>query len=74
MRLFDPLLTRRREQPRFATLPPRVRRRLAFACRELTDAEDAIAKRLGLPAPLRLLIVDEEEAVIVSPSDRSEMG
>ena len=72
MRFFDRLLTRRREQPRFATLSPRVRRRLALACRELTEAEEAIAERLGLPAPPRLLFVDEEEAVIVSPCDRSE--
>jgi hypothetical protein len=72
MRFFDALLTRRREERRFSTLPPRVHRRLAFACRELTEAEEAIAERLGLTAPPRLLIVDEETAVIITPRDRSE--
>lgn len=72
MRLFDPLLTRRHKQPRVVSQTPRARRRLALACRELTEAEDGIAERLGLAAPPRLLIVDEEGAVIVTPRERSE--
>jgi len=74
MRLFDPLLTRRRRQPRFTGLPASVRRRLALACRELSEAEETIAERLGLRKPPRLLIVDEETAVIVTPRDRPETG
>lgn len=74
MRILDKLLTRRRDQPRFSSLPPHVRQRLTLACRELSDAEQSIAERLGLPKPLRLLMVDEEEAVILTPSDRAEIG
>ena len=74
MRLLDKLLTRRRGQPHFADLPPRVRHRLALACRELNEAEEALAKRLSLPQPPRLLLVDEEKAVILSPSDRAEIS
>jgi hypothetical protein len=47
-----------------------VRRRLVLACRELSDAEEGVAKRLALPTPPRLLMVDEENAVIVTPRDR----
>ena len=74
MRILDKLLTRRRDQPRFSALAPRVRHRLALACRELDDAEQALATRLGLPRPPRLLMVDEEEAVVLTPSDRAEIS
>ena len=70
MRLFDRLFTRRRQQPRFADLSDRARGRLAVACRELTDAEDWMAEQLGLGRPPGLLLVDEEEAVVLSPRDR----
>lgn len=73
MRILDKLLTRRRDQPHFSALPPRVRQRLGLACRELNDAEQALAARLGLSQPPRLLMVDEEEAVILTPSDRAEV-
>jgi hypothetical protein len=71
MRILDKLLTRRRDQPRFSALAPHVRHRLALACRELGDAEQELATRLGLPQPPRLLLVDEEEAVILTPGDRA---
>jgi ABC-type branched-subunit amino acid transport system ATPase component len=74
MRLLDKLFTRRRGQPSFSTLAPRVRRRLTHACRELGDAEQALATRLGLPQSPRLLMVDEEEAVIITPSERAEIS
>lgn len=70
MRVLDKLLTRRRDIPRFSALAPHVQRRLAVACRELNNAEQEIAARLGLAQPPRLLMVDEEEAVILTPSDR----
>lgn len=72
-RILDKLLTRRRGQPRFSALPPSVQKRLALACRELGDAERAIAASLDLPQPPRLLMVDEEEAVILIPGDRIGM-
>lgn len=74
MHIIDKLLTRRRDQPRFSALPIRVRQRLALACEELSDAEQALAERLGLPQPPRLLMVDEEEAVILTPSDRAKIS
>lgn len=74
MRILNKLLTRRRDQPHFSALPPRVRQRLAVARQELSDAEQAIATRLGLPQPPRLLMVDEEEAVILTPGDRAEIS
>ncbi|MFC4929981.1 hypothetical protein [Massilia sp. GCM10023247] len=58
--------------PRFDALGPRVRRRLAPAFQELGDAEQEMAARLGLPAPPRLLLIDEETGVIVAPEERVE--
>lgn len=72
MGILDRLLTRRRRMPLFATLAPRIRRRLNVVCRELSDAEEEIAARLGLPQPPRLLLVDEEEAVVLTPGERAE--
>lgn len=72
MGILDRLLTRRRRMPRFALLAPRIRRRLGPVCRELSEAEDEVAARLGLPQPPRLLLVDEEEAVILTPDERAE--
>lgn len=72
MGILDKLLTRRRRMPRFETLAPRIRRRLSFVCRELSEAEEELAARLELPQPPRLLLVDEEEAVILTPAERAE--
>lgn len=74
MRILDKLLTRRRDQPRFSALAPHVQRRLTLASRELGDVEQALALRLGLPKPPRLLMVDEEEAVILTPGDRANIS
>lgn len=71
MGILDNLLTRHRRMPRFAALSPRIRRRLNIVCRELSEAEEELAARLGLPPP-RLLLVDEEEAVILTPGERAE--
>lgn len=60
--------------PTFAALAPPVRRRLGPVCRELSDAEQELSDYLGLPRPPRLLLVDEEEAVIVTPEERGETG
>ena len=73
MRLLDRLLTRRRSVPRSSTLPPRFGRRIARACRELSDAEQDVAKRLGLAVPPRLLLVDEERGVILTPAEREDL-
>lgn len=72
MGILDKLLTRRRRMPCFEALTPQVRRRLAPVCREMSQAEEELAARLGLPQPPRLLLVDEEEAVILSPGERAE--
>ena len=74
MGFLDKWLTRRRRLPSFAALAPRVRRRLVPACRELADAEQQLAAHLGLPQPPRLLLIDEEEAVILTPGERAEVG
>ena len=74
MRILDKLLTRRRNQPSFSALAPRFRQRLALACRELGDAEQAIAADLDLPRPPRLLMIDEEKAVILTPGDRIDIS
>lgn len=72
MGILDRLLTRRRRMPRFATLAPRIRRRLAIVCGELSEAEEDMAARLGLPQAPRLLLVDEEAAVVLTPGERAE--
>lgn len=74
MGILDKFLTRQRRTPCFAALGPRVRRRLAPVCGELNEAEQELAMRLGLPQPPRLLLVDEEEAVILTPDDRGKTG
>lgn len=73
MGILDKLLTRRRNQPTFSALAPHFQQRLALASRELSDAEQSIAAQLDLPHPPRLLMVDEEKAVILYPSDRSNI-
>ncbi|WP_102961156.1 hypothetical protein [Mangrovicella endophytica] len=70
MPIFDRLLTRRYTERRFAALQPRVRSRLALAARHLAEQEEDISASLGLSVPPRLLLIDEEEAVIVRPADR----
>lgn len=74
MGFLDKWLTRRRRLPSFAALAPQVRRRLVPVCRELANAEQQLAAHLDLPQPPRLLLVDEEEAVILTPSERAEIG
>lgn len=74
MRLLDRFFTRRRQLPRFADLSESAHRRLNGACRELGDAEDRMAAHLGLAEPPRLLLVDEEEAVVITPEQRGEIS
>lgn len=57
--------------PRFDGLAPRIQGRLVPVCQELSDAEDELATCLGLPQAPRLLLVDEEEAVILTPEERA---
>ena len=71
MRFLERMLTRRHDQRQFSDLRPRIRQRLTLAVQELGDAEGAIAAALGLPKPPRLLMIDEETAVIVLPSERT---
>lgn len=70
MALLDKLFTRRRGVPRFSALPQRTRQRLAAACHDLTRAENNMAEKVGLDTPPRLMLVDEEEAVIILQTDR----
>ena len=74
MRLLDRLFTRRRRLPEFGGLSGGVRRRLTRACRDLAEAEDRVAARLGLPSPPRLLLVDEETAVILDVDERDDVA
>ncbi|WP_126174126.1 hypothetical protein [Altericroceibacterium xinjiangense] len=73
MAFLDKFFVRRQGLPRFSALPQRVRQRLALAARELADAEAEMADQLGLSQPPRLLMIDEEEAVILSGPDREEL-
>lgn len=73
MRFLDKMLTRQRNQPSFSALTSRSQQRLALACQELSDAEEAIAAELDLPQPPRLLMIDEEKAVILTPGNRSDI-
>lgn len=68
---LDAFFTRRRKVPRFASLPRRTRHHLVVVCEDLTEFEDEMARRLGLDTPPRLILVDEEEAVILLPDDRA---
>lgn len=70
MALLDAIFTRRRQVPRFSALPRRTRQRLSVACDDLTRTENEIARDLGLDAPPRLMLVDEEEAVLLLKTDR----
>lgn len=70
MRFIERLFTRRRTQRRFSDLKPRTRERLNRAICELSGDERDIAEQLGLPEPPRLLMVDEETAVVLLPEDR----
>ncbi|TFZ03423.1 hypothetical protein [Ramlibacter rhizophilus] len=70
---LDRLFTRRR-LPRFADVSDGTRLRLAGACQELGEDEDRVAARLGLASPPRLLLVDEETAVIILPEQREEIA
>jgi hypothetical protein len=71
MRLLDGLFTRRRRLPRLDDVSVTVRRRLEGACRELTEAEDRMAAELGIADQPRLLLIDEEEAVVIGPDRRA---
>jgi hypothetical protein len=68
--LLDAIFTRRRQVPRFSALPRRTRQRLSVACDDLTTTENEIARDLGLDTPPRLMLVDEEEAVLLLKTDR----
>lgn len=72
VRFLTNLLTRRHGAPRFDRLRPQVRRRLAYVCQELSEAEQEVATRLGLAQPPRLLLVDEEEAVVLTENERGQ--
>lgn len=74
MGILERLLTRRSHTECFAALEPRVRRRLGPVCQELSEAEHALAARLGLSRPPRLLLIDEEQAVILTPDERAQTG
>ncbi|WP_300578607.1 hypothetical protein [Phenylobacterium sp.] len=70
MPLFDRYFRRQQDAPHVSDLSPAVRRRLTRSCDALTAAEAEIARRLDLPSAPRLLMIDEEEAVIVTPEER----
>lgn len=74
MRWLDRVLTRRIDQPCYDAVPARSRRYLAIACRQLSEAEQAAAVRMQLGIQPRLVLVDEELAVMISPDLRDEIG
>lgn len=74
VRLIDKLFTRGSESPEAAALSPQVRRRIAAACRDLSNAEASIGQRMGLAQPPRLLMVDEEQGAIIAPTDRDRIA
>lgn len=73
MRWLDRIFTRRRDQPSLERVPPHVRARLRLACRQLSEAERQIQARMGLAARPRLLLIDEELAVIIPPALREAL-
>lgn len=73
MKWFDRLFTRRLNQPCYDAVPEGSRRHLRVACRQLSEAERHIEKRLNLCVRPRLALVDEELAVIVTPGLRDEI-
>ena len=70
MRFIDKFMTRGRHQPRFDTLAQRVQNRLAPVCQDLGKAEQALAEHLDMPQPPRLLIIDEENAAVLTYDER----
>lgn len=70
--LLDVIFTRRRTVPHFSALPRRTRQRLGPACDDLARSEDEMARKLGLQTPPRLMLVDEEAAVILMAGDRAD--
>jgi hypothetical protein len=74
MGILNKLLTRRCNQPSFSALAPHFQQRLALACQELSDAEQAIAAQLDVPHPSRLLMIDKEKAVILAQGARISIG
>ena len=72
MAILGTLFTRRRTVPRFSALPRRTRQRLTLVCDDLTRAENEMACKLGIRTPPRLMLMDEEEAVLVLANDRKQ--
>lgn len=70
MKWLDRLFMRQRAHPRADRLPEDSRRRLRYACRELTESERQTARTLALEDPPRMVLVDEETAVILPASIR----
>lgn len=71
MRWLETLFIRRRYQPDPKRLAERTCRRLQPACQQLSEAERLVATSIGLATPPRLLLVDEEQAVILTPEARA---
>lgn len=73
MRWFDPIFTRSGHAHCFGAAPPTARRRLRHACLDLSRMERRVQEVMGLSVPPCLLLVDEEQAVIMTPDRRAEI-
>jgi len=70
MSWLDRIFTRRRRQRGFGPVPTWARFRLRPACRQLSDQEQRMQELLGLAVPPRLMMADEELAILIEPAAR----
>ena len=70
MRWFDALFTRQRTRPHADRLGRHIRQRMRHACRELSASEREMARAVLLDEVPRMLMVDEEAGVILTPDQR----
>lgn len=70
MNWLDRICTRRLRRHCGDVVPERYRVRLRAACGQLDSAEEAVRARMGLCVRPRLILVDEELAVVVPPALR----
>jgi hypothetical protein len=73
MRWFARIFTRRLGQPCYDAVPYRSRSRLGLACRQLSESEGEVGKRMNLCVCPSLALIDEELGVIITPRLRQEI-
>ncbi|MBP2315375.1 hypothetical protein [Azospirillum soli] len=67
---FRRILSRQRRSGVFGPVPAWGRPRLRDACRRLSDQEEAMRELFGLPVAPRLMLADEELAVLIDAEER----